>query len=169
MGRIYNDITEAVGNTPLIRLNRMGKGLPAEITVKLESSNPLSSIKDRIGVSMLDEAEREGQLRPGMTIVEPTSGNTGIALAFVAAARGYRLILTMPDTMSVERRALLRVFGAELVLTPGQNMEHGERAAQRGGSARRAEGQHYRRGGGKENGRGERIRTSDFCVPNAAL
>jgi cysteine synthase A len=119
MARIFEDVTRAVGNTPLIRLNRMGKGLPAEITVKLESSNPLSSIKDRIGVSMVDEAEREGHLRPGMTIVEPTSGNTGIALAFVAAARGYRLILTMPDTMSVERRALLRVFGAELVLTPG--------------------------------------------------
>ena len=119
MGRIYEDITGAVGNTPLIRLNRMGKGLPADIVVKLESCNPLSSVKDRIGVSMIDEAEKEGLLRPGMTIVEPTSGNTGIALAFVAAARGYRLILTMPDTMSRERRALLRVFGAEVVLTPG--------------------------------------------------
>jgi cysteine synthase A len=119
MGRIYEDITGAVGNTPLIRLNRMGKDLPADIVVKLESSNPLSSIKDRIGVSMVDEAEKEALLRPGMTIVEPTSGNTGIALAFVAAARGYPLILTMPDTMSLERRALLRVLGAELILTPG--------------------------------------------------
>lgn len=119
MGRILDDITGTVGGTPLVRLKRMAAGLPAEVVVKLESFNPLSSVKDRIGLSMIDEAEREGRLKPGMTIVEPTSGNTGISLAFVAAARGYPLILTMPDTMSVERRVLLKIFGAEVVLTPG--------------------------------------------------
>jgi cysteine synthase A len=119
MARIYDDITRTIGRTPLVRLSRMAANLPGDVVGKIESFNPLSSVKDRIGVSMVDEAEKEGKLRPGMTIVEPTSGNTGVALAFVAAARGYRLILTMPDTMSRERRALLKIFGAELVLTPG--------------------------------------------------
>ena len=119
MERIFDDITATVGGTPLVRLKRLTAGLPGEVVVKLEFFNPLSSVKDRIGVSMIEEAEKEGKLSPGMTIVEPTSGNTGIALAFAAAAKGYSLVLTMPDTMSRERRALLRIFGAELVLTPG--------------------------------------------------
>jgi cysteine synthase A len=117
--KIFEDITKTIGRTPLVRLNRIGKEMGAEIAVKLEFFNPASSVKDRIGVAMIDAAEREGKLAPGGTIIEPTSGNTGIALAFVAAARGYRLILTMPETMSVERRALLKIFGAEVVLTPG--------------------------------------------------
>jgi cysteine synthase A len=119
MGQIYNNITETVGNTPLVRLNRITSGLEGEILVKLESFNPLSSVKDRIGLSMVQAAEESGELKEGMTIVEPTSGNTGIGLAFVAAAKGYKVILTMPDTMSIERRELLRALGAELVLTPG--------------------------------------------------
>ena len=119
MARIYEDITKTVGNTPLVRLNRISQGLDAIVLAKLEYFNPLSSVKDRIGVNMVESAEREGRLKPDTVLVEPTSGNTGVALAFVCAARGYKLILTMPETMSVERRTLLKALGAELVLTPG--------------------------------------------------
>jgi cysteine synthase A len=118
--KIYSDITKVVGNTPLVKLNKLTKGSQATVLVKLESMNPLWSVKDRIGVAMIDAAERDGKLKPGGTIVEPTSGNTGIALAFVSATRGYKLILTMPETMSLERRKLLKILGAELVLTPGE-------------------------------------------------
>ncbi len=117
MSRIYETIIDTIGKTPLVRINRLGAGLPGTVLVKLESFNPLSSVKDRIGAAMIRAAEEGGRLAPGGTIIEPTSGNTGIALAFVAAARGYRLILTMPETMSAERRQLLRILGAELVLT----------------------------------------------------
>ncbi len=119
MERVAQDITRLVGRTPLVRLGRMGRGLHGDVIAKLESFNPCSSVKDRIGLNMIEAAERAGSIGPDTVIVEPTSGNTGIALAFVCAARGYRLILTMPDTMSIERRKLLKIFGAELVLTPG--------------------------------------------------
>jgi cysteine synthase len=118
-GRMYADVSETVGNTPLIRLNRLAAGLPARIAVKHEGYNPFDSVKDRIGAAMINDAIERGQLRPGMVIVEPTSGNTGIGLAYVAAARGYRCIFTMPETMTVERRHLLRALGCRVVLTEG--------------------------------------------------
>ncbi|WP_426311446.1 cysteine synthase A [Cellulosimicrobium sp. E-16] len=119
MARIYDDVTQLVGNTPLVRLNKLTDGLGATVVGKLEFYNPANSVKDRIGVAIIDAAEASGELKPGGTIVEATSGNTGIALAMVGAARGYDVVLTMPETMSKERRALLRAFGAELILTPG--------------------------------------------------
>jgi len=129
MSRIPGSITDLIGNTPLLRLGRLDEALPGEIVAKLESFNPMSSVKDRIGWAMIEDAERAGKIAPGDTLVEPTSGNTGIALAMVAAARGYHLVLAMPETMSVERRKLLRAFGAELVLTPGPEGMKGAIAA----------------------------------------
>lgn len=117
--RIHEDITKTIGNTPLVRLNRITKGLDATVVAKVESFNPLSSVKDRIGLAMIDAAERAGHIKPDTIILEPTSGNTGIALAFVAAARGYKLKLVMPETMTIERRKLLKALGADIVLTPG--------------------------------------------------
>ena len=129
---VLNNITEAVGGTPLVRLNRLSEGLPGTVAVKLEFYNPANSVKDRIGRAIVDAAEASGELKPGGTIVEGTSGNTGIALAMVGAARGYRVILTMPETMSTERRVMLRAYGAEIVLTPGSEGMRGavERAQQ---------------------------------------
>jgi cysteine synthase len=127
----FASVVETAGNTPLVELHRVGRGLPARLFAKLEARNPCGSVKDRIGIAMVEEAERRGELKPGATIIEPSSGNTGIALAFVAASRGYRLIVTMPERMSNERAALLRYFGAEVVTTPGTLMRDAVARAQK--------------------------------------
>ena len=119
MEKIYSDVTKTIGNTPLVRINKLAQGLRAEVVAKIEKGNPLASVKCRIGLSMIEAAEQDGLINKDSVIIEPTSGNTGIALAYVCAVKGYRLVLTMPDTMSLERRALLRIFGAEVVLTEG--------------------------------------------------
>jgi cysteine synthase A len=119
MARIYENLADTFGNTPLVKIPRLNKGLGGTVLVKMESFNPAGSVKDRIGVSLIEAAERDGRLLPGMKILEPTSGNTGIALAFVAAAKGYQCILVMPDTMTIERRSLLKAYGAQVILTPG--------------------------------------------------
>ena len=124
-GRVYQDITATMGDTPLIRLNRLAEGLPGRVVIKHEGFNPYASVKDRIGVSMVEDALESGALRPGMVVVEPTSGNTGIGVAFAAAVHGFRCIFTMPDTMTIERRNMLRALGAHLVLTPGQEGMNG--------------------------------------------
>ena len=118
MARIFTDITKAVGHTPLVRINKLNKG-GATVLVKMESFNPLSSVKDRVGVAMIEDAEKKGLLKPGATLIEPTSGNTGVGLAFAAAAKGYKLTIVMPETMSIERRKLVQALGANLVLTEG--------------------------------------------------
>ena len=117
--KLYDNITQVVGNTPLVKINRILDGAKAQVYAKLEFYNPSSTVKDRIGIAMIDDAEKSGRLKPGGTIVEATSGNTGVALAMVGAARGYKVILTMPDSVSKERRTLIKAYGAELVLTPG--------------------------------------------------
>jgi cysteine synthase A len=127
---IFENVTRIVGRTPLVRLTRIGKGLPGQLVAKLESRNPTGSLKDRIALAMVEDAEKKGQLKPGATLVEASSGNTGIGLAFVAAARGYRLVLTMPEQLSAERKALLRQLGAEVVLTPGALMKEAVDRAQ---------------------------------------
>jgi cysteine synthase A len=138
--RIYQDITQTIGNTPLVRLNRITAGLDAQVVAKLEMFNPCSSVKDRIGVAMIEAAERDGKIRKDTILLEPTSGNTGIGLAFAAAAKGYRITLTMPETMSVERRKLLKALGADLVLTPGSE---GMKGAIARASAMAAEDKRY--------------------------
>lgn len=125
MARIYESLADTLGNTPLVKIPRLNAGLPGTVLVKMESFNPAGSVKDRIGLAMIETAEREGKLKPGMTIIEPTSGNTGIALSFVAAAKGYPMILTMPETATIERRNLLRAYGAQVVLTPGSDGMNG--------------------------------------------
>ncbi|MBC8080828.1 MAG: PLP-dependent cysteine synthase family protein, partial [Gorillibacterium sp.] len=140
MAKIVDNVTQLIGNTPLVRLNRVVPEGSAEIYLKLEYQNPGSSVKDRIAISMVEEAEKTGELKPGATIVEPTSGNTGIGLAMVAAAKGYKAILVMPETMSIERRNLLRAYGAQLVLTPGAE---GMKGAIRRGEELQAENPDY--------------------------